>query len=391
MYDEQLQQIEKQGLLRSIRWIDSPQGPHVTIEGRSFIQMSGNNYLGLAEDIRLRQASIHAIEAFGIGSGASRLLSGSMTPHRELEDRLARFKNTEAALVFSTGYMANLALLSCLIPEDGIILLDRLSHASLIDGARLSGRKFRTYAHKDLDRLEQLLRQNPPKKPALIVTDGVFSMDGDIAPLPELLSLARKYKARILLDDAHGIGVLGKTGRGTLEHFGIDPNIEEIIQMGTLGKAIGVFGAYVVGKHDLIKLLINQARTLIYTTALPPALCAAATTAIDLIDHEPTRRKQLWENRHYLHDGLLRLGFKTLGSQTPIIPILTYQIEPTLQLSKSLLDHGILALPIRPPTVPRKRSRIRLSVMATHSREDLDFVLKVFEHEKHHMDLLPED
>ena len=391
MYREQLQHIEKQGLLRSIRWIESPQGPHVTIEGRSFIQMSGNNYLGLAEDVRLRQASIRTIEAYGVGSGASRLLSGSMIPHRELENRLARFKKTEAALVFSTGYMANLALLSCLIPEDGIILLDRLSHASLIDGARLSGRKYRTYPHKDLDRLEELLDQNPPNRPALIVTDGVFSMEGDIAPLPELLSLAQKYKARILLDDAHGIGVLGKTGRGTPEHFGIDPDREEIIQMGTLGKAIGVFGAYVVGSHDLINLLINQARTLIYTTALPPALCAAAMTAIDIIEEEPFRRTQLWDNRQYLYNGLKRLGFETLESQTPIIPILTHRIEPTLRLSKSLLDHGILALPIRPPTVPRKRSRIRLSVMATHTQEDLDHVLKVFDHEKHHLRFLPED
>lgn len=391
MYREELERLKEAGLLRFMRRVESEQGPRVIINGRSHILLAGNNYLGLADHPKVRQAAIEAIRRYGVGSGASRLISGNMTLHEELERCLAHFKRTEAALVFSTGYMANLSLLSCLIPEDGLLLLDRLCHASLIDGARLSGRPYRIYGHRDLNKLARLLKRKPPQKPALIVTDGVFSMDGDIAPLPQLLSLAREHGARILVDEAHATGVLGKHGRGTLEHFGLDEPGEELIQMGTLGKAIGTFGAYIVGSRDLINYLINKARTFIYTTALPPAICAAAMAALDLIEKEPERRVRLWENRHHLHEGLRTLGFDTLDSETPILPVLSSNSYKAVRLSEMLFDQGILAPAIRPPTVPKGTSRIRMTVMATHTPTDLKQVLETLAEAKRALTLYEQE
>ena len=382
MFREALESLKQQGLYRLMRRVESAQGAHVVINGRSYILMAGNNYLGLAEHREVRQAAIRAIRQYGVGSGASRLISGNMTPHEELETRLARFMGTDAALVFNTGYMANLSLLSCLLPEDGLLLLDRHCHASLIDGARLSGLRFRTYRHRDLDKLKALLDKKPPTQQALIVTDGIFSMDGDIAPLPQLVSLAQQYGARILVDEAHAIGILGPHGRGTLEYFGLDPKNDVVFQMGTLGKAIGTFGAFVVGKHDLIEYLINKARTFIYTTALPTAVCAAASAAIDLIEKEPERKTRLWENRNYLYQGLQYLKLDTLCSESPILPILLSESEKALALSEILFEHGIYAPAIRPPTVPKGTSRIRMTVMSHHTRADLDRVLAVLNQAK---------
>ena len=382
MFREELERLKQRGLYRFLRRVDSEQGPHVVINGRSCILLAGNNYLGLANHPDVRQAAIEAIQQYGVGSGASRLISGNMALHQELETRLARFKGTRAALVFSTGYMANLSILSCLVPENGLILLDRLCHASLIDGARLSGRRYRIYSHRDLDKLEQLLKKKPRHNSALIVTEGIFSMEGDIAPLPQLLYLARQYGARILVDEAHATGVLGRHGRGTLEHFGLDSSSEELLQMGTLGKAIGAFGAFVVGNDDMIEYLINKARAFIYTTALPPAVCAAAIAALDLIEKEPERRTQLWQNRNVLHQGLQNLGFDTLNSETPILPILITESDKAMELSEILFEHGIYAPAIRPPTVPKRTSRIRMTVMTDHTPSDLNRVLEVLEKAK---------
>ena len=377
VYGEELNRLKEADLYRFLRRVESEQGPHVMINGKPYILLAGNNYLGLADHPKVREAAIEAIHRYGVGSGASRLISGNMALHEELETRLAHFKGTEAALIFSTGYMANLALLSCLIPEDGLILLDRLCHASLIDGARLSGRPYRVYGHKDLNKLERLLQRKPQGQSALIVTDGVFSMDGDIAPLPQLISLARQYGAQVLVDDAHATGVLGIHGRGTLEHFGVSPSEDSVIQMGTLGKAIGTFGAYVAGSHDLIEYLINKARTFIYTTALPPAVCAATAAALDLIEKEPELRVRLWKNRTHFYEGLHSLGFDTLQSETPILPILISDSHKALKLAEALFDEGIFAPAIRPPTVPKGTSRIRMTVMATHAKADLDRALEV--------------
>ena len=379
-YHEELENLKASGLFRQMRIVESDQGSHITINGQPYLLLSGNNYLGLANHPFVRDAAIDAVRQYGVGSGASRLISGNMLLHEALEHRLARFKHTEAALIFSSGYMANLALLSCLIPPKGMLFLDRLCHASLIDGARLSGRDFRTYAHHDLEKLEGLLRQKSAGQPALIVTDGVFSMDGDIAPIPSLVSLAQRYGARILVDDAHATGILGRNGRGTLEHFGLETSGDEIIQMGTLGKAIGTFGAYVAGSRDLIQFLINKARTFIYTTAIPPAICASAIAAFDVIEKEPDRRAQLWENRRYLSRGLAELGFDTMNSKTPILPV-NFQDQATAwEFSEALYRQGILIPAIRPPTVPKGTSRIRITVMATHTQSDLKRALEALAH-----------
>jgi 8-amino-7-oxononanoate synthase len=270
--------------------------------------------------------------------------------------------------------MANLGILSCLIPSEGLLVADRLCHASLIDGCRASGCRLRVYEHGDTDQLERLLAKRPAGQPTVIVTDGVFSMDGDIAPLPALVEIARRHGAVVFVDDAHATGVIGKNGHGTVEHFGLEP--QSVIQMGTLGKALGGFGAYAAGSRVFIDYLINKAKTFIYTTALPPAVAAAALAAFDVMEEEPEIRERLWRNRNYYAAGLKSLGFDTLNSETPIIPILIGDSRSAVTFSERLLDAGIFAPAIRPPTVPKGTSRIRTTVMATHSRDDLDYVLE---------------
>jgi glycine C-acetyltransferase/8-amino-7-oxononanoate synthase len=373
-FRQTLDELDTAGLLRRLpEPIDSPQAPHVTVNGRDVILMASNNYLGLANHPAVCAAARGAIDRWGVGAGAARLVSGEMTPHRALEQCLAAFKRTEAALTFSTGYMANLGLISCLVPEDGLVLIDKLSHASLIDGARLAGRPFRVYPHAGLERLERLLAGRPAAQPALIVTDGVFSMDGGIAPLPELVRLAQHYGARVLLDDAHGTGVLGPNGRGCLEHFGLDG--EHVVQMGTLSKALGSFGAYVAGRRVLIDYLINRCRPFIYTTALPPAVAAAAAAAIECVAAEPERRARLRERRAYLAKGLEALGFAPPHDPTPILPVRIGDSAHARRVAEALLQHGVLAPAIRPPTVARGTARLRLTVTADHTPADLDRVL----------------
>ena len=301
-----LEAIKERDLYRQLRPIQGAQSPRVRMEGKEVILLSSNNYLGLAEHPALREAGIQALERYGCGAGASRSISGTMELHRALEERIARFKGCEAALLFSTGYMANMGLLTTLAEDGDVIVSDEFNHASIVDGCRLSRAEVWVYRHRDMDHLEALLRRSSHRR-RLIVTDGVFSMEGAIAPLPEIRRLADQYGAMVMVDDAHATGVLGQGGRGTAEHFGMTGRIE--IQMGTLGKALGGFGAYVAGTKDLIDYLINCCRTFMYTTALPPAVAAMALAALDIVEKEPQRRQRLWENTGYFRTGLQKMGF----------------------------------------------------------------------------------
>jgi glycine C-acetyltransferase/8-amino-7-oxononanoate synthase len=376
MFEDNLAQLDARHLLRRLRLTESAPGPVVTIEGRPVILMAANDYLGLATHPALKQAAIDAVVRFGVGSGASRLISGTLPPHADLETALARFKGAEASLVFGSGYLANIGLIPALAETGDLILADRLCHASLIDGCRLSGANFRVFRHRDLAHLEQLLSRRKARRLTLIVTDGVFSMDGDLAPLPDLIALAERHDARLLVDDAHGTGVMGNTGRGTLEHFGVESRLP--FQMGTLSKALGGSGAYVAGPSTLIQYLVNHARSFIYTTAPPPAAAAAARAALDVIRNEPERRTRLWTNRQRWVEGLVGLGYRIADTASPIVPVLIGQADQALRLAERLLQLGVFAPAIRPPTVPEGTSRIRTTLSSEHRPEHLDQALAAF-------------
>jgi 8-amino-7-oxononanoate synthase len=376
MFEDKLRLLEEQHLLRHLRMIESATGPVVTIAGKSVILMASNDYLGLATHPALKQAAIEATERFGVGSGASRLISGTLPPHHELEIALAEFKRTDAALVFSSGYSANVGLIPALIDSSGLILADRLSHASLIDGSRLSGAEFRVFRHGDMRQLQALLNRRSIRRETLIVTEGIFSMDGDAAPLIEMAALAERYGARLLVDDAHGTGVMGRTGRGTLEYFGAESKIP--FHMGTLSKAFGTSGAYVVGPASLIHYLLNRARPMMFSTAPPPATAAAAVAAIRVLQSEPQRLARLWNNQRYFLEGLRKLEFHFTPTVSPIIPVVIGSAHTADTFSKMLLELGVYAPAIRPPTVPKDTSRIRTTVTSEHTREQLNQVLAAF-------------
>jgi 8-amino-7-oxononanoate synthase len=376
MFEHELSQSEQSNLLRRIMVIDSTGGPRVTIAGRDMLLLCSNDYLGLANHPALRQAAMQAMERYGFGSGASRLISGTSPLHQALEDRIARFKGTEAALVFNSGYAANTGIIPAIAGAGDMILSDSLNHASIIDGCRLSKAEVKVFRHKDLGQVETLLKKGLNAKRKLIVIDGVFSMDGDIAPLQELVSLSEKYNAILMVDDAQGAGVLGKTGRGTVEHAGVSGRVH--IQMGTLGKAFGSFGAYAAGNKDIIDLLINRARSFIYSTALPPSVCAASIAAIDIVQQEPERRERLWKNRSQFVNGLKSIGINTGASETPIIPIVIGDSGRTLKSAERLFECGIYAPAIRPPTVAADAARIRTTVTAAHTEDDVAFALDIF-------------
>jgi glycine C-acetyltransferase len=371
-----LKEIRAQDLYRQLRTIHGAQAPRVQVDGREVVLLSSNNYLGLAEHPALRDAAVQALERYGCGAGASRSIAGTTEPHRELEERIARFKVCEAALLLSTGYMANMGLLTTLVEEGDLIVSDELNHASVVDGCRLSRAEVWIYRHRDMDHLEALLKRSDHRR-RLIVTDGVFSMEGDIAPLPTIRALADQYGALVMVDDAHATGVLGAGGRGTGEYFDLMGQIE--IQMGTLGKALGGFGAYIAGSRDLIDYLINRCRTFLYTTALPPAIAAMALAALEIVEGEPQRRARLWENTAYFKGGLEKLGFDTGMSETPICPVLIGDNALTMEADRLLMKRGIFAQGIRPPTVPPQGSRLRATLMATHTKEDLNDALDAFQ------------
>ena len=377
MFNKQLDEFASRHLTRRLTPIHSGVCPVVEMAGRQILLFASNDYLGLAMHPEVIQASVEATQRFGAGSGAARLVSGSLPPHQELETALAEFKGTEAALTYSSGYLANIGTIPALIGQGGLILADRLCHASLIDGCRLSAADFRIYRHSDMSHLKSLLSARRQARRTLIVTDGLFSMDGDLAPLPELSRLAQAYEADLYIDDAHGTGVMGPHGRGTAEHFDLEASIP--FQMGTLGKAFGSSGAYLAGSSTLIQYLMNTSRSFIFTTAPPPGTAAAATTAIQIIQQEPERRARLWANRERLFTGLTQLGFSLSPSVSPIIPILVGSAETALSFARYLFTEGVYAPAIRPPTVPDATSRIRITVTSEHTPGHIEQALAAFQ------------
>ncbi len=376
---EDLKQLRNKNLLRKLTCVEPSGNANINIKHQVYTNFSSNDYLGLSNHPEIVRAAVAALKKYGFGSGSSRLLSGTFPPHADLEERIAKFKKTEAALVFNTGYAANTGIIPVIAGADTVIFSDELNHASIVDGTRLANAGVMVYRHRDINHLESLLRKSLNSKSArrrLVISDTVFSMDGDIAPLNDLTLMCERYGAILMIDDAHGTGVLGKTGRGALEHFGI--KADNIIQMGTLSKAAGCYGAFVAGRKDLIDLLISRARSFIYSTSLPPAVAAAGCKAMDIIDSKSVRlRERLWKNRKRLYTGLEYMGFDTLGSETPIIPVLTGDAKNALKLGAYLYENRIFAPAIRPPTVPEDRCRIRFSVNAGHTDEDIDRVLEV--------------
>ncbi len=368
---EELDGLRQQGLYRRLRMIEGEQGPRIMLQGQELLLLCSNNYLGLANHPALREAAVKAIELYGTGSGASRLVSGTMELHEALERRIASFKGTEASLLFNSGYAANTGIIAALVGRGDYIFSDRLNHASIIDGALLSRARLIRYPHNDMSALRRLLDNTDTKGRRLIVTDGVFSMDGDMAPLFELVSLKKEFGAVLMVDDAHATGVLGPNGRGSAELFGVADSID--IHMGTLGKALGSFGAYVAASRDLVAYLVNRARSFIFSTSLPPAVLAASLAAIDLVDSPEGAglRNKLQKNASSFRKALQASGFDTMGSTSQILPILTRDAKLTMEFTCQLLNEGLFVQGIRPPTVPTGTSRLRCTVMATHTDEEI--------------------
>jgi len=372
---EALSETKSKNLFRQPVCIESSQGPRISINGKTFLNFCSNDYLNLSQHPDIVKAAMAGLKKYGFGSGASRLLSGTYDSHRQLERNIASFKKTGSALVFNTGYAANTGIIDALAGKDSVVFSDELNHASIIDGARLSRADVNIYRHRDVNHLESLLNKNRKTGRGLIVTDSVFSMDGDIAPLKGLVSLSKKFNTLLMIDDAHATGVIGKTGRGGLEHFGIKSR--DIIQMGTLSKAAGCFGGFVAGNSELIDLLVNRARSFIYSTSLPPAVAAASIRAIKLLDSgSDYRRKKLWKNRERMYQGLKEIGFDTLDSETPIIPVMVGETKEALRIGSHLYNNKIFAPAIRPPTVSEGKCRIRFTVTAGHTYKDIDMALE---------------
>jgi 8-amino-7-oxononanoate synthase len=375
MFEDTLTSLKTRHLYRTLRCVSSGQDAVITLHDKVYRNFGSNNYLGLANHPEVKAAAAEAVMAYGVGAGASRLITGTMTLHEQCEAALAAFARTEAALLIGGGYMANVGVIPALIGPEGVVFADRYNHASLVDGCRLSRAAFKVFRHKDLDQLGRLLDRTAPGSPRLIVTDAVFSMDGDLAPLPDLLDLAHRYDALLLVDDAHGTGVMGPTGRGSIEHFGL-PQDDRVIHMGTLSKALGGFGAFVAGPFSLIAYLQNRCRSFLFTTAPPPALAAAAITALTIINREPERRAALWRHRDRCVTTLRQLGFDLMATETPIIPIRIGDPAKAVAMAEALLDRGCCVPAIRPPTVPSGTDRLRLSLMATHTDEDVTVLIE---------------
>ncbi len=364
---ERLEEIRELGLYRKLRLISGPQGPRVLLDGRPVLLLCSNNYLGLADHPRVREAAAEAAMRYGVGAGASRLISGNMTIHRRLEEQLAEFKGTSACVLFGSGYLANTGVVSALAREGDVVFSDALNHASIVDGCRLARAETVVYDHCDMEHLEWGL-QEADGRGSLIVTDGVFSMDGDVAPLVEIVELAQRYDARVMVDDAHGIGALGPDGRGAVADAGVEDEVDVVI--GTLGKALGSYGAYACCDRTMAKYLVNTARSLIFSTALPPPAVAGAMAALELLVEQPERVFKLQRNARLLKEALAEEGVRT-ESETQILPIVVGSARAAVAASERLLDRGIFAQAIRPPTVPDGTSRLRLAVMASHSASEL--------------------
>ena len=372
----ELDQLHQAGLWRSLRSVTTAPTGRALLDGRDVILLGSNNYLGLSVHPIVTEAAATAARKYGTGASASRLMSGNCDLYTELEAKIAKVKETEAALVFGSGYLANIGTIPVLAGDRDLILSDALNHASLIDGCRLSHATKQIYRHCDIEHLESLLTQSTKFRRRLIVTDGIFSMDGDIAPLPEICELADRYDAMVMVDDAHSFGVLGEKGGGTVEHFGLENH--GVIQMGTLSKAVGGLGGYVAGSADLIDFLVNRARSFIFTTGLPPATLAGASAALDVIYSTPELRRRLSSNVLLLKNALLEKGFQLLPSETQILPLILGAADVASRFAEVLLSHGVYAPAIRPPTVPEGTSRLRLSVIASHTPEDLEIAVEGF-------------
>jgi 8-amino-7-oxononanoate synthase len=372
---EKVKSLMSHGLYPYFRIIESAQDPVITIMGRKMIMVGSNNYLGLTNHPKVKEAAIDAIKKYGTGCAGSRFLNGTLDIHVKLEEKLARFIRKEAALIFSTGFQVNLGVISALVGKDDIVIIDKMDHASIIDGCRLSFGEVKKFRHNDLADLERILKDYEDKG-KLIVVDGVFSMEGDIAKLPEIVALAKNYGARVMVDDAHGIGVLGKTGRGTAEYFDLEDKVDLI--MGTYSKSLASIGGFISGSADVIHYIKHFARSLIFSASPPPASVASVSAALDIIENEPERRETLWKNTIKMFNGFKDLGFQVGPSQTPIIPIVVGEDEKAFTMAMMLQEEGVFANVAVSPAVPNGKALIRTSYMATHTDEHLDKVLAAF-------------
>jgi 8-amino-7-oxononanoate synthase len=372
---DKAKKLMSQGLYPYFRVIESAQEPEIIMNGRRMIMIGSNNYLGLTNHPKVREAAIEAIKKYGTGCAGSRFLNGTLDIHVELEEKLARFMRKDAALIFSTGFQVNLGVISALVGKDDVVIIDKMDHASIIDGCRLSFGDVRKFKHNDMNDLERVLKEYETKD-KLVVVDGVFSMEGDIANLPEIVALAKKYDARVMVDDAHGIGVLGQTGRGTTEHFGLEDDVDLI--MGTYSKSLASIGGFIAGSADVIHYIKHLARSLIFSASPPPASVASVSAALDIIQNEPERREALWRNTKKMFKGFNELGFEVGPSQTPIIPIVVGESQNAFLMAMMLQEEGVFANVAVSPAVPDGRALIRTSYMATHTNEQLDRVLEAF-------------
>ncbi len=374
---DEIENLKKEGLYIIIRTIESPQGAWIVVDGKKVLNLCSNNYLGFANHPSLRERAKEAIEKFGVGPAAVRTIAGTMTLHHELEKKLAEFKGAEATISFQSGFNANLATIPALVGRKDAIFSDELNHASIIDGSRLSRATIIRYNHNDPEDLEKKLKEEGSKfRRKLVVTDGVFSMDGDIAPLPDIAEIAEKYGAIMMVDDAHGEGVLGRGGRGIVDHFGLHGKVD--IEVGTLSKAFGVVGGYVAGSREMIEFLRQKARPFLFSSAVTPPDVAASIAAVDILTESDELVQKLWDNARYFKENMKALGFDTGKSQTPITPVMLGEAKTAQEFSKRLFEEGIFAQAIGYPTVPRGKARIRVMISATHTKDDLDFALEKF-------------
>jgi len=374
---EELQSLKRQNLYRRLRILEGEQKAHTTFDHRSVVNLSSNNYLGLTTHPRLRARALEAVERYGVGSGSVRTIAGTMDLHMELERKLADFKKVEAVVVFQSGFTANAGTVSAILSKEDVVISDELNHASIIDGCRLSRATIKVFPHKDVDAARRIIKELPASQRRLLITDGVFSMDGDLGPLPALCALAEETGCIMMVDDAHASGVFGKNGRGTIDHFEMHGRVD--VQVGTLSKAIGALGGYVAGNRNLIEFLYHRARPFLFSTSHPPAVAASCIAAIDVLLEEPEIMERLWANTRFFKSGLERLGFDTGISESPITPVIAGDSAKANALSDRLFEEGVFAQAIGYPTVARDKARVRTIVTATHTREDLQYALDAFQ------------
>lgn len=381
IYYKKVEEAINQGYYPYFKPIESEASNWVTIKGERYLMLGSNNYLGLTNDPRVKEAAIEAVQKYGTGCTGSRFLNGTLDLHLELEEKLAKFFKKDDCIVFSTGYQTNLGIISSLVGKNDYVITDKLDHASIIDGCKLSFGIVKRFSHNDMAGLEKILKSLPKNSGKLIVVDGVFSMEGDLCDLPKIIELKEKYGARVLVDEAHSVGVLGENGRGTAEYFGLEEKVDLI--MGTFSKSFATIGGFVVGEKKVITYIRHNARSLIFSASLPPASLGAALKALEIIKNEPGRRKNLWKITEKMRKGLKELGYDTGNSVTPIIPIIIGEDMKTLKFWQALFKNKIFTNPVIPPAVPPNRSLIRTSYMATHKEEDIDFALEVFKKLRH--------